>query len=67
MMKPDGETPAQVLRRLAEAITDESLIDWDLEASSHPELASDLQQLRLIERINVAHRAHVVGTSGPRR
>jgi serine/threonine protein kinase len=52
MKNEDG----RILERLAEAITDETEIDWDAEQAAHPELSSRLERLRLIEQIAEVHR-----------
>ncbi len=48
---------ADVLARLAAAITDETPVDWDGEIAAHPAAAPALGGLRLIERIASVHRA----------
>lgn len=52
-MVPDED---RALQRLAQAITDETPVDWDAEQSGHPGLVPRLERLRLIERIAEVHR-----------
>jgi serine/threonine protein kinase len=46
----------RVLDRLADAITDETPIDWSTERSTDPEVIPSLENLRLIERIAEVYR-----------
>lgn len=51
-----GRDRDEVLGRLAEAITDETPVDWAAEASTDPGLSGSLDTLRLIERIAGVYR-----------
>jgi eukaryotic-like serine/threonine-protein kinase len=63
---PAGTRPPrderEALRRLAEAITDETSVDWAAEEQSHPRMSSRFERLRLIEKIAEVHRS---GFSAP--
>jgi eukaryotic-like serine/threonine-protein kinase len=51
------------LSRLAEAITDEVVVDWEAEAREHPDLAGRLPSLRLLARIASVFRSPLEGRS----
>ncbi|MCK4414884.1 MAG: protein kinase, partial [Candidatus Eisenbacteria sp.] len=51
-----GQKDDNALKHLAEAVTDETAIDWDAERNAHPEHGSRLERLRLVERIATFHR-----------
>lgn len=52
------------LGRVAAAITDEIAVDWTAERRDHPELASELDGLRLLERIGSVFRAPATAPAG---
>ena len=50
------EEPDAPLLKIAEAITDESPVDWDAVRAGSPELSSELERLRALEAVATAHR-----------
>jgi len=53
----------EVLLRLTTAVADGSVIDWERESTSHPELASELDNLRRIAEVARFHRRRPGGSS----
>lgn len=48
--------PKETLGRLADAISEETPVDWAAEREAHPEIASRIARLRLLEQIAEVHR-----------
>ena len=61
MKPPDDRSPATEpqdaeLLRLAEAITDETPVDWDAAAAAQADLSATVERLRAIQRLATAYR-----------